>query len=387
MPDSKISEVQRLMEDYKRRFEFAYFLDSYEEEIRDERTVDTTQVAFRGEKRDYVVVDVPGHKEFIRNMLTGASHAQIAILVVSASEGIEEQTRRHTYLLKLLGIPNIIVAVNKMDAVNYSPQKFTQIWYDVAVMLLDYGYSQACYIPISALKGDNVYKPSKMVWYTGMTLVDTLDAIEVPPLEVKPLRFVVQDWDGQPEGPGLMVVLGRVESGVLEPLHMMTFEPQHIEGLAGDIIGSDGMMKDYAKAGESVALRFPWPVGRGNVGGNSGRTFKGLAVNTAPRVVHEFIAEVAVVKGFVATRQALYIRCGTATVPCQVEEIIELIDPLTGEGKAKQEAIETDQAGKVRFTCAPMVAEPFAFIPELGRFTLIVDEENIGAGIILEILK
>ena len=140
LPEDRIAEIQKLLEEYKRRFEFAYFLDSFEEELKEERTIDTTRVLFKG-KNYYTIVDVPGHKEFIKNMLTGASHAQVAILVVSAPDGIQEQTGRHAFLLRMLGVKKLLVAINKMDLVDYSEDVFQEVRQETAQLLSSLGYS------------------------------------------------------------------------------------------------------------------------------------------------------------------------------------------------------------------------------------------------------
>ncbi len=193
LPDDKIAEIQKLLEEYKRKFEFAYFLDSFEEELKEERTIDTTRVQFKGQNY-YSIVDVPGHKEFIKNMLTGASHAQVAILVVSAPDGAQEQTGRHAFLLHMLGINNIIVTINKMDLVDYQGAAFQEVKDETKRLLSSLGYLTMKFIPVSAMEGDNIYKSStKMEWYRGPTLIQTLDGIEPEEVSEKPLRFVVQD--------------------------------------------------------------------------------------------------------------------------------------------------------------------------------------------------
>ena len=121
--DERVDVIQKLAEEFKRRFEFAYFLDSFEDELKEERTIDTVSLMFKSELNNYTITDVPGHKEFIKNMLTGASHADVAVLVVSAEEGVQEQTRRHMFLLRMLGIKQVFVVVNKMDAVDYKKER------------------------------------------------------------------------------------------------------------------------------------------------------------------------------------------------------------------------------------------------------------------------
>jgi len=212
LPEDKLAEVQKLFEEYKKRFEFAYFLDSFEEELKEERTIDTTRVLFKG-RNYYTVVDVPGHKEFIKNMLTGASHAQVAILVVSAPDGVQEQTRRHAFLVHMLGIRQIIVAINKMDLVDYKEDVFLKAEDEISQLLSSLGYSEVIFLPISAMEGDNVYRPSgRMTWYQGATLIQSLDAIEPEQESERALRLVVQDvYTADSE----QITVGRVESGTL----------------------------------------------------------------------------------------------------------------------------------------------------------------------------
>ena len=148
--EGRVEEIQKLAEEYKRRFEFAYFIDSFDDELKEERTIDTTGVMFKG-KNLYTITDVPGHKEFIKNMLSGASHADIAVLVVAASEGIQEQTGRHAFLIHMLGMRQLFVVVNKMDAVNYNKDIFNDIKNKVSKLLTTFGYRDVTFIPGSAI--------------------------------------------------------------------------------------------------------------------------------------------------------------------------------------------------------------------------------------------
>ena len=193
--DERVEEIQKLAEEYKRRFEFAYFLDSFEDELKEERTIDTVSLMFKSKKNFYTITDVPGHKEFIKNMLTGASHADVAVLVVSAEEGVQEQTRRHMFLLKMLGVKQVFVVVNKMDAVEYNKERFEEVKEQISKLLnsFDYATEEMLFIPVSAMEGDNIYKYSEqMECYDGPTLIDALDGVTLEGKE-KPLRFVVQD--------------------------------------------------------------------------------------------------------------------------------------------------------------------------------------------------
>jgi small GTP-binding protein len=171
--EGRVEEIQKLAEEYKKRFEFAYFLDSFDDEVKEERTIDTTGVMFKG-KNLYVITDVPGHKEFIKNMLSGASHSDVAVLVVSAKDGIGEQTGRHAFLIHMLGIKQIFVVVNKMDAIAYQEDVFRTIKDEVSRLLASLGTQAKEFIPASAIEGDNIYKRSnRMPWYQGPTLIES----------------------------------------------------------------------------------------------------------------------------------------------------------------------------------------------------------------------
>ncbi len=373
LPEDKLAEVQKLLEEYKKRFEFAYFLDSFEEELKEERTIDTTRVIFRGKRKFYTIVDVPGHKEFIKNMLTGASHAQLAILVVSAPEGVREQTKRHSFLLNLLGIKKVIVAVNKMDLVNFDEKVFLRVKDEVSRMLSSFGIFPLSFIPISALEGDNVYKGSeRMGWYGGQTLIEALDGVEVETFGEKPLRFVVQDVyriEGQD------IVVGRVESGYLVRGDELIFQPSGIKGMVRSIKVYPGEV-ERAETGDCIGVIIDGRPLRGDVGGRP---------EDPPREVHRFKGEAVILEGDLKKGEEVEIRCGTKISRGIVREIKERISSESGEVmEISPSFIDRNEAGVMVFEVDPMVVEKFLDIPELGRFVLRRGGKNIGAGIVLE---
>ncbi len=372
LPEDKLAEIQKLLEEYKKRFEFAYFLDSFEEELKEERTIDTTRVLFKG-KNYYTIVDVPGHKEFIKNMLTGASHAEVAILVVSAPDGVQEQTGRHTFLLSMLGIKKIIVAINKMDLVDYQGETFEKVRADVIRLLLSLGLSGARFIPISAMEGDNVYKPSgRMGWYRGPTLIQALDEIKPKRVGGKPLRFVVQDvYQVDSE----RVVVGRVESGFLRMGDGLLFQPSGAKGRVARIKVFKGEMEE-AESGDSIGIVVGCPTRRGDVGGH---------LEAPPSTVNEFLGEVVLLEGSMRRGDEFEVKCGTRRARCVVREIRERISSETGEILERNpgEAGE-NEAATVIFGTEPLVVEKFSEVPELGRFVLARKGRNIGAGVVLE---
>jgi small GTP-binding protein len=373
LPEDKVAEIQKLLEEYKKRFEFAYFLDSFEEELKEERTIDTTRVLFQG-RNYYTIVDVPGHKEFIKNMLTGACHAQVAILVVSAPDGVQEQTGRHTFLLHMLGIKEIIVAINKMDLVDYDEEVFQKVKGETTRLLSSMGYAGVKFMPISAMEGDNVYKPSeRMKWYQGPTLIQALDGIEPEEVSEKPLRFVVQDvYSVDSEE----VVVGRVDSGALRKGDRLIFQPSGREGQIEKIKVFPEEIKE-ARLGDSVGIVLGCEVKRGNVGGH---------LKSEPTPKDGFLGEVVLLEGTLKKDDEFEMKCGTRRTRCLVREIKERINSETGEmmGKDKGE-IGENEAATIFFETEPLVIEKFSDIPELGRFVLARRGKNVGAGVVLEV--
>ena len=370
--EGRVEEIQKLAEEYKRRFEFAYFLDSFDDELKEERTIDSTGVMFKGEKNLYSITDVPGHKEFIKNMLTGASHSEVAVLVVAADEGIQEQTGRHAFLINMLGINKLFVMVNKMDAVDYREEIFLDIKGKVTKLLASFGYRDIVSIPGSAMEGDNIYKPSvRMEWYRGPTLIEALDSVQLSKA-VKPLRFVVQDTylvDSE------KVVVGRVESGTLKKGDEVIFQPSGVGGKIERIKAFDCEVPE-ANEGDSIGIIVNKEVKRGDVCG---------LVEVPPIPIEEFLGEAVLLEKDLRKGDKLELRCGTRRVKCEIREIKEKINSETGEVVEKHPAeITENDAATIVFATEPLVVEKFSEIPELGRFILVKDR-NIGAGVVLEV--
>jgi len=369
--EGRVEEIQKLAEEYKKRFEFAYFIDSFDDELKEERTIDTTGVMFKSRKNLYSITDVPGHKEFIKNMLTGASHADVAVLVVAADEGIREQTGRHAFLINMLGIKQLSVLVNKMDLVDYSSEVFKEIKAGVSKLLASFGYSGIEFIPASAMEGDNIYKPStRMRWYEGPTLIQVLDKMEVSK-ESKPLRFVVQDTYAVDSD---KVVVGRIESGTLNKGDNVVFQPSGVSGTIEKIRVFEGEIQEAIRGG-SIGIVIDGEVNRGEVCG---------LVENPPAAAKEFLGEAVLLERNLKKGDKLELRCGTARVRCEIKEIRERINPETGEVLERNpNMIDEDDAAVILFATEPLVVEEFSEIPELGRFVLVKDR-NIGAGVVLE---
>jgi len=214
LTEGAVEKVRKICQDKGVDFEYAYLLDALQEEQEQGITIDITKIEFSTPKRHYTIIDAPGHKEFLKNMISGASNAEAAILIIDAAEGVKEQTKKHAYLLSLLGIKQVYAVVNKMDLVNYSQHRFEEVKNQAAKYLQKLGIFTQKYIPIAAKKGDNVtYRSDNMPWYVGPTILQAIDDfVKEPGLEQKPLRFPVQDvykFDQR------RIIAGRLESGSL----------------------------------------------------------------------------------------------------------------------------------------------------------------------------
>src|SRR5436309_5051051 len=234
LPEGKIEEIKKTCAAEGMEFEFAFLLDALLEEQKQNVTIDTTEIPFRTARRRYAIIDAPGHKEFLKNMITGASRAEAAILVIGADEGVREQSRRHAYLLSMLGIRNVIVVVNKMDLVDYSEKRFRAIEQDYRKFLRELGLDARTFIPASAKDGENVARASmKMKWYSAANVLEALDLLEPQKRDVDlPLRFCVQDvhrFDGR------RIVAGRIETGTLRVGDQLVFSPANKSSVVATI--------------------------------------------------------------------------------------------------------------------------------------------------------
>ncbi len=254
LPDGKVEQIQAACKEEGMEFEYAFLLDALLEEQAQNITIDTTQIQFKTAKRPYVIIDAPGHKEFLKNMITGAASADAAVLLIAANEGIREQSKRHGYLLSLLGIRQVVVAVNKMDLVDYRQDVYDQVTRDYSAFLKEIGMEARQFVPISARNGFNVASKDgdEMAWYTGPSITDMLDTFELPKsLTEQPLRFPIQDiyrFDDR------RILAGRIEAGSLKIGDTLVFSPGNKTGVIKTIEVWNAPTKTGARAGESVGI-------------------------------------------------------------------------------------------------------------------------------------
>ncbi len=380
----------------KETFKFAWILDNLKEERERGVTIDLRFLKFETKKYFFTVIDAPGHRDFVKNMITGASQADGAILFVSAKRGEFEagigpggQTREHAFLAFTLGVHQLVVAVNKMDdsTVNWSQERYNEVKNEVSRMLRMVGYKvdKIPFVPVSGWIGDNLVKPSdKMPWYKGPTLLEALDVFEVPPKPLnKPLRIPIQDVYSI-TGVGTVPV-GRVETGVLKEGDTVIFMPANKQGEVKSIEMHHTRIPK-AEPGDNIGFNVrgiaKTDVRRGDVCGH---------VSNPPTVAKEFIGQIIVIyhPTALAAGYTPVLHYHTGQVACRFTEIIKKIDPRSGQVvEEKPSFLKTGDAALVRMEpLRPIAIETYADFPELGRFAVRDMGTTIAAGIVKEITK
>ena len=376
LPEGKFEAIRAMSERRGMPFEWAFLMDAIQAERDQGITIDTTQIWFKTEKRPYVIIDAPGHKEFLKNMVTGAASAEAALLIIDAHEGVQEQSRRHGYLLQLLGVRQVAVLVNKMDLVGYSADRFGQVAEEYRAYLRSLGVIPACIIPISAREGDNIVSHSaKMPWYQGPHAVQALDGFEpqARPVE-RPLRLPVQDvykFDQR------RIVAGRIESGRLAVGDEVIFSPSNKTARIKTIeTWNAGDAPESVTAGYSVGVTLTEHifVERGDVMSH---------VEDAPIESNVFKARLFWLGQKPLEVGKVYtLKLGTVEAPVTVEAIKHVIDTQDLSTKGA-ERIERLGAGEVVLRTKRLLAlDEHEENPAMGRFVLVEDYLPVGGGTI-----
>jgi elongation factor 1-alpha len=384
-------DLKRLKEEAEKvgkpTFEFAFAMDQLKEERERGVTIDVAHREFQTPKYYFTIIDAPGHRDFVKNMITGASQADAATLVVSCKEGIQPQTKEHAFLAKVLGIQQMIVGINKMDAVGYDRVKFEDLKNQITTLLKNIGYKMETvqFIPYSAYEGENVAKKTtKMDWYKGPTLVEAFDKFTVPakPLD-KPLRLPIQDVFTI-TGHGTVPV-GRVETGVMKPGDLIVFMPS----------GAKGEVKSIEMHHQPLTQAVPGDNVGFNVKGVDKKDLRrgevaGLASNP-PTVVQDFTANIVVLEHPTAIAKGYtpVFHIHTSQMACTITDILEKKDPKTGQTVQKNpDFIKTGDVAVVKVKpLRPLVVEKFSEFPQLGRFAIRDMGQTVAAGVVLEVTK
>jgi len=384
-------ELRKLKEEAKEKgkvgFEFAFVMDKVKEERERGLTIDLSYQQFPTNKHYFTIIDAPGHKDFIKNMITGTSQADAAVLVVAASEGIMEQTKEHAYLSKVLGVGQLIIAVNKIDAVNYDEKKFNEVKENVGKLLSGIGYdiSKIQFVPISALKGDNIAKASEnMTWYKGPTLLAALDNLSAPEKPTSlPMRMPVQDVYTI-TGIGTVPV-GRIETGVMKVGQAIVTMPS----------GKTGEVKSIEMHHEQMPQAEP--------GDNVGINVRGLGkpdikrgdcigpTDNPPTVAKEFTARLMVLNHptVLTVGYCPVFHVHTAQVSCKIKKITKKLDPRTGQVLAENPDFlkNGDAAEVVVEPLQPLVIEKQSEIPQMAKFAVRDMGRTVAAGMCIDLIK
>lgn len=377
LPEGAIERVKRISKEKGKPFEYAYLLDAFEEEQKQGITIDTTQLQFHTDKRDYVIIDAPGHKEFLKNMISGAANAEAALLIIDAGEGIQEQSKRHGYILSLLGIQKIYVIVNKMDLIDYSEEKFKAIRKEMNQFLNSLNVYPLKYIPISAFLGENLtHRSGKMPWYGGEPVLEAMDLFEKDKgLADKPLRFPIQDvykFDNR------RIISGRIESGRLQVGDEILLSPGNkVTRVKSIEYWADRDRRDFVEAGMSVGITVEDEFF--NKRGEFISHREG-----APVISNLFKANIFWMgKKELVKNRKYKLKLVTQEVECEIHSVNKVIDATTLETLENAGAVKTNDVAEVTVKTREKVSfDEFKDNQNTGRFVIVDDYDVSGGGII-----
>ncbi len=374
----------------KESFALAWIFDNLKEERERGVTIDVAHKRFNTDKFYITIIDAPGHRDFVKNMITGTSQADAAVLVVAAPDGVMAQTKEHMFLARTLGVKQMIVAINKMDDTKpaYDKSRYETVKSDVEKLAKSVGYKddQMQFIPVSAFTGDNTKEKGKIDWWPGDTMLKAIDKFTVPEKPTNlPLRWPLQDVYTI-KGVGTVPV-GKIETGVMKPGQQLIFKPSMKPG------GVTGECKTIEMHHEQLAQAIP--------GDNVGVNLRGIAkneirrgdvagpTNDPPTVAKSFTAQIMVLNhpSVITKGYTPVFHCYTAQVACRFDEIQKKLDPRTGQVKEENpDFIKTGDAAIVKvIPTRPMVIESSKKIPQLGRFAIRDMGQTVAAGICLEV--
>ncbi len=381
LPEGKLEQLQQIAVRRGAPFEWANLMDALQAERDQNITIDTAQIWFHSAKRQYVIIDAPGHKEFLKNMVTGAASAEAALLLIDAQEGIQENSRRHAYLISLLGIRQVMVLVNKMDLVGYAEERFDAIKEEFTRFLGSIEIAARAFIPIAARHGDNIAsRGANLPWWTGPSVVEMLDALEVSKASPdRPLRFPVQDIYRFDER---RILAGRLESGTIRMGDRLIFTPGHKISTVKTIERWNAAPQVDAVAGESIGITLTEQifVERGAIGSTELQP---------PYELTRFKARLFWLGRAPLAKGARYkLKLATQEADCELEAIHRVIDSSTLEtitSAGSDSAIRRNEVAEVTIRTKRLIAfDTYSEINETGRFVIVDRNDVAGGGVILD---
>jgi len=381
LPQGKLDAVKRECERTGKPFEYAFLLDALTDEQDQGITIDTARCFFKSATRDYIIIDAPGHIEFLKNMISGAARAEAAVLVIDAKEGVRENSRRHGYILAMLGIRQVVVCVNKMDLIGYREAQFLAIEQEYRAFLEGIGAVRPQrFIPVSAILGDNLSaRGDGMPWYTGPTLLETLDGLpKAPPKMDQPLRMPVQAvYKFTSRGDDRRIIAGRVEAGQVRVGDKVVFSPSNKVSTVKSIEGFNTAPRTDIGAGWSTGFTLSEEiyVTRGEIMSHAER---GPLVSTRLRTNVIWLGK----KPF-ATGRDYKLKLGTTAVPVRIHKILKVIDASELDTALDKDSIgRHDVADVILETRQPVAFDLTADCEATGRFVIVDGYDVAGGGIV-----
>jgi bifunctional enzyme CysN/CysC len=382
LPKGKLEQVQAMCRRNARPFEYAFLLDALKDEQAQGITIDAARCFFRTEKRRYTLIDAPGHIEFLKNMITGASRAEAALLTIDAKEGVRENSKRHGYMLSMLGLRQLAVLVNKMDLVDYSQEVFDRIRAEYTAFLGRLGIVSVSFIPVSGMQGVNIAAHSSATpWYTGPTLLEQIDGFqrrEFP--HALPFRLPVQDiYKFTEQGDERRIVTGTIETGTIAVGDAVVFQPSGKTSRVASIEYFNGPVKQTAAAGEAPGFTLDtqiyikpgeWMVRQGE---------PPLQVGTRFRVNLFWMGRAPMIRD-----QVYKLKLGALRSPVKLVQVLAVLDATElGTVVDKQQVDRHDVAEVILETPKPVAFDEVSAIEQTGRLVIVDNNEIAGAGIIL----
>ncbi|NUQ82462.1 MAG: adenylyl-sulfate kinase [Bacteroidetes bacterium] len=384
LPTGKLDMVRANCERNSKPFEYAFLLDALKDEQSQGITIDSARIFFKSKKREYIIIDAPGHIEFLKNMISGAARAEAALLVIDAAEGVRENSRRHGYMLSMLGIRQITVLVNKMDLADFDKARFDSIEKEYRAFLTEVGIVPLSFIPIAARDGVNIASRAtkEMPWYSGDTVLDALDRFqkEALPLD-KPFRMPVQDvYKFTAHGDDRRIVAGTIETGRVRVGQDVIFYPSGKHSTIKTIEGFNTPQRTESEAGQAAGFTLTEQiyVKRGEIAV--------LSSDIRPKVSSRIkVSLFWLGKKPMVMKRDYFLKLGTAKISCRLEAVHKLIDASTLDSRQDADRINRHDVAE----CTIKLSKPMAFdladtIAATSRFVIIDDYEITGGGIIRE---
>ena len=386
LPEGKLEQVKAMCELNSRPFEYAFLLDALKDEQSQGITIDSARVFFKTDKRDYIIIDAPGHIEFLKNMVSGAARAEAALLVIDADEGVQENSRRHGYMLSMLGIKQIAVLVNKMDLVNYDQKRFDSIVQEYTEFLNEINVVPNSFIPVSGMMGDAIAKLTDNIsWYSGKTVLEVLDSFEKekPPID-KPFRMPVQDvYKFTKDGDNRRIVAGTIESGKLSVGDMVVFYPSGKRSKVKTIESFNTEKITNIEVGNAVGFTLTEQiyVTRGEIAAKDNEPVP--QVGKKIKVNLFWLGRNPLIK-----KKEYFLKLGTAKIGMRLEEVNRVINASDLNAQIERDRIDRHDVAECVFQLNKAIAfDKMEDGASTSRFVIVDEYEIAGGGIIRDVLE